>query len=229
MNQTFLDDDLEDIHDEMSDFHRRQAAKRLPGNVMMTETFSKEDTRSPEKKLDEKFGLDEQGIHVSEEQNRQNIINNLPHQSKYDPDYGPLLIYHMSKGYSYTSFKAVIGVDKRTLTNWEREHEEFRLCLEIAQTRMQMKWEHIILQAAEGKVKGNAAAIIFAIKNYFPDIYKDKREIETHGTVMLVDTGIKRLEGNGPQSDHLSIDTTARRLDRRRRVIDVIDDDADQL
>lgn len=182
----------------------------LPHGQMITVLQAKpEDNRTYDQIMDESFGLDVDGIHRSA---KDNIYNLMHGNSKYDPDYGPLLIYHMGKGYTLTSFATIIGVDRSTVHNWFKQHSAFNFCRDIAERRMKLKWERIILESAQGIVKGNAAAIIFAIKNYFPDEYKDKREVEHTASVMLVDTGIRRVDGN-------TIEGEVVKMDRRRRPV----------
>lgn len=198
----------------LEDEDQRMVDKRMSPGLMITEVGKQKpiDYRTPEDKqreLDESFGIDPHGIHQNAQRN---IFNTLHHLTKYDPDYGPLLIYHMGKGYTYQSFATIIGVSGQTVNNWLKAYPDFKFCKEIAENRMKLKWERIILESAQGLVKGNAAAIIFAIKNYFPDQYKDKREVEHTAAMMVVDTGIRRVDGK-------IVEAEVRQLDRRRRPI----------
>lgn len=116
--------------------------------------------------------------------------------SKYKPLYSLLLVHHMMKGSSFLSFGSVIGSPYERIKEWTKRHPEFALAREIGESFMRDKWEKIAQDTSSGAVKGNAATIIFALKNYFPDEYKDKRELEHSGHVYMVDTGIDRDDSN---------------------------------
>ena len=143
-----------------------------------------------ERELDKWFGIDKNGYYKSRFVDQKSIYGSR--KTKYCLEFAPLLVYHMGKGFSFSSFSALIGVTNTTLYRWVKEHEDFAEAREIGESRREYRWESIILESAKGKLKGNSASIMFALKNYYPDKYKDKREVEQVGTVMLVDTGIKR-------------------------------------
>jgi len=138
--------------------------------------------------------LNDRGWHVD---NYWNILEQMGGTHvKYKPIYGVLLIWHMSNGKSFESFGAVVGVVSRTCNRWVNNHPEFKVAHDVGMLRRRMEWEEIITTSAKGQNKGNAASIIFALKNYFPDEYKDKREVEHTGNITIVDTGITRpLDG----------------------------------
>ena len=136
------------------------------------------------------LGLNDRGWHVD---NYENILDEMNRKGvKYKPIYGVLLIWHMSNGFSFESFGAVVGCVSQTCNRWVNQHGEFKAAHDIGMLRRRLEWEEIITTSAKGQNKGNAASIIFALKNYFPNEYKDKREVEVVGTVYVVDTGIKR-------------------------------------
>lgn len=110
---------------------------------------------------------------------------------KYVKEYCVLLIWHMSQGGSYQSFSGVLGVVIQTLYNWEDVYPAWKMAKGVAFSMRLEKWEKTIDDAAIGKSKGNAAAIIFALKNYFPDMYKDSKEINTNVSGNItVQTGV---------------------------------------
>lgn len=111
--------------------------------------------------------------------------------SKFEDKYCAMIIHHMSEGFSYETFASRVGVSRKTIYNWEDQFGNWKAAKKVAFDCRKMKWEGIIANAATGKSKGNAAAIIFALKNYYPEDYKDKREIE-HNVAgqILVDTGV---------------------------------------
>lgn len=144
--------------------------------------------------LDQQFGLNVYGVHKTAVINLRTMMKR--EQIKYREEYGPLLIYHMMKGHSFESFGAVVHVKKGILDGWIKEHSIFNDCYEIALNCQKLGWENIIQDTARGYSRGNAAAIIFAIKNYFPEQYKDKREVETNHTTIVISTGINRKGKN---------------------------------
>lgn len=62
-------------------------------------------------------------------------------QSAFDPDYIPMLIEHMAKGYSYETFSAKIGTCRQTLYNWEKEFPEWLDTKKKAMELCQYWWE----------------------------------------------------------------------------------------
>ena len=96
--------------------------------------------------------------------------------SNYNQEYCSLLIKHMSKGYSFSSFGAVINVTASTLFSWLKKYSEFAEAKEIGRLHELHTWEKIHLQcAATGK--GNASAIMWAQKNKFPELYNESQNI----------------------------------------------------
>lgn len=105
-----------------------------------------------------------------------------------------MLLVHMASGLTARSFGGRIGVTPKTITDWIDKHPLFYAFHEAGLQFQRMDWEQTLVDMAKGKTRGNAAAAIFALKNYFPDDYKDKREVEmaAGAGMILVDTGIKR-------------------------------------
>lgn len=117
----------------------------------------------------------------------------------YRIEYCIKLIEHMSMGFSYDSFAGKIGVAVTTLKNWESAHPEWVQAKAEGHAARLLHWEGIALGHVTGAVKANPAALIFALKNAFPENYKDKQELDVKGysnTVRMIDTGISR---NAPQ------------------------------
>lgn len=92
----------------------------------------------------------------------------------YDPKYCDELVQHMAGGLSFESFAGTIGVCRKTLYNWEAEHEEFLHAKNTGLERGRLWWERIGRAASSGqKVAGfdhkhfNTAVYIFTMKNRF--------------------------------------------------------------
>jgi hypothetical protein len=62
-------------------------------------------------------------------------------ETSFNPDYCPMLIEHMSKGFSYESFAAKIGTCRDTLYNWEKLHPEWSDTKKQARELCQYWWE----------------------------------------------------------------------------------------
>jgi len=143
-----------------------------------------------EESLNAFFKIDCRGFHEMANRNTGDLIMNRT--IKYMTIYGPLVIFHCSKGLSFQSFAGCVGVLPKTVDDWIEKYPEFAACVEIAQSRLRLEWDKIILKSAKGHSKGNAASIIFALKNYFPKHFKDKQDETKGGLTIIVDTGIKR-------------------------------------
>lgn len=123
-------------------------------------------------------------------------------QGRYRIEFCPMLIDHMDKGLSYESFAKVAGVTVSTLKQWETLHPEWVQAKAEGFAGKLLFWERVMLGHVTGEVKANPAALIFALKNAFPEHYKDKQELDVKGysnTVRLVDTGIVRTPIAPPQ------------------------------
>ncbi|MEM6898451.1 MAG: hypothetical protein AAF583_01590 [Pseudomonadota bacterium] len=99
--------------------------------------------------------------------------------TKYDPSFCEAAIAFMGEGYSLTAFAGSIGVTRATVYNWLDEHEEFFDAVKIAKAKGQGVWEQMLRMQAMMN-KGNTGAIAFAMKNLYPDDWRDKQEVE-HG------------------------------------------------
>ena len=145
-----------------------------------------------DEELFEFLGLDRSGKHKDIWDNIVKRMQGVNVNSLYRPIYPLLLINHKMQGRTFVSFCAVIGVGQSVLYLWNKTREDFKAAKEIGDGFMRYKWETIALESAQGFNKGNAATIIFALKNFFPDDFKDKREVEHSGHSYVIDTGIQR-------------------------------------
>ncbi len=95
--------------------------------------------------------------------------------SSYKPEYCDIAIELGQQGETLAGIAAEIGVHRETLNNWRNEYPEFFDALNKARAHSQRWWEKTLMQQArEGT--GNATAAIFAMKNMFPDDYRDRKE-----------------------------------------------------
>lgn len=93
----------------------------------------------------------------------------------YKPEYCQLLIEHMSKGFSFEAFAALVNASKQTVYNWTEQFPEFMDAKEIAFERSRLFWERVGIDIAV-KGEGNATAYIFNMKNRFKQEWRDKVE-----------------------------------------------------
>jgi len=95
--------------------------------------------------------------------------------SKYQAKYCQMLIAHMEKGYSYTTFAATIRVNVDTLYAWEEKHKEFSEAKRDGFAQAEFYWEKMGISGATGGLPGfNASTWIFNMKNRFK--WRDKIE-----------------------------------------------------
>lgn len=85
----------------------------------------------------------------------------LGQPTKYKKQYCNMLIDHMSKGYSFETFAAVIDVDRDTIFEWRHVHPDFSDAFRRAKDKCQMFWEskgidHLI-DTTESTREGNSS------------------------------------------------------------------------
>lgn len=100
--------------------------------------------------------------------------------TKYKEEYCQMIIEHMEKGLSASSFAGTIGVSSRSITNWADEHKEFKKALEIAEARALLYWEALGIDAILGNRKNfNTPVFIFTMKNRFK--WSDRSDLNIQG------------------------------------------------
>lgn len=94
--------------------------------------------------------------------------------TKYKPEYCEMLIEHMSQGYSYETFGAVVDCSKQTVYDWEEHFPEFVDAKKRAFTKCQQFWEklgidNIISRSSReyGSETLNTGVWVFNMKNRF--------------------------------------------------------------
>ena len=111
--------------------------------------------------------------------------------SKYDPRFCKMIIEHMATGCSFATFGAIALVKFQTLKRWRKAYPEFDEACEIGELVCQLTWEKIIVGQATGEIKGVPATTIFALKNYFPDRFKENTALQGSGnTIVVFDSGV---------------------------------------
>lgn len=121
----------------------------------------------------------------------------------------------MKKGFSFASFGAVIHVNPDTLAEWAKVHKSFSDAKQTGRMYERLFWEGLLIKASTGdsdkieikttkydksghgtgasvtKMPGKMtpATILFALKNKFPEDWKDRREVD----MTLVDDKIETM------------------------------------
>lgn len=102
-----------------------------------------------------------------------------------------MLMDHMSKGLSFTTFAAVAGVSVRSLHEWTDENnpkfqEDFARTKKEAFAACQLFWERLGIGGASGKLKNfSAATWIYNMKCRFPNEWLDHRLDESDKNVTV--------------------------------------------
>lgn len=122
--------------------------------------------------------------------------------TKYDPKYCQMVVEHVSQGYSFPSFAAIIGVAVDTLYAWEHRFPEFSEAKKKSLAKNLLWWEkagHAGMYATK-EAPFNATVWIFSMKNRHG--WVDRQEIDTTHTIkplkqeyeMLNDAELLKLE-----------------------------------
>lgn len=101
---------------------------------------------------------------------------------KYDKKYPEMLVQHMSKGFSFSTFGAVVNVTRATLHNWCNNYPEFAEAKELGNEKAKEFFESALLTKLAGiefsdsvdLKNSELTAIIFALKTRFHKEYGDK-------------------------------------------------------
>ncbi len=75
-----------------------------------------------------------------------------------------------------------MGISKKTLELWKREHPEFKQALREGRDLSDM---HVVNALYEKALKGDTTAMIFWLKNRQPDRWRDRRDIDVKGKMTL--------------------------------------------
>ena len=104
--------------------------------------------------------------------------------TKYDPAFCDAVIDFLSEGYSVTAWAGSIRVARSTVYKWAEEFPEFSDALNIGQAASALWWENTLrLNAQTGE--GNATSSIFGLKNRAADDWRDKRDVNHEGGLIV--------------------------------------------
>ncbi len=95
----------------------------------------------------------------------------------YKSEYCDELIDFCSRGFSITAFAGKIRVSRDTIAEWGTIHREFSEAIKIAKACATLSLEGDASRVRKsGGGPGTAAMIIFGLKNFAPDEYKERRD-----------------------------------------------------
>ena len=99
-------------------------------------------------------------------------IRKVGRPSKYDPSFCDLVLDLAADGKSRAQIAACLGVNRDTLNEWSKQHDEFSVALKNAYDIALAWWEGAgqINMMRQGF---NATAYIFQMKNRFREDYRD--------------------------------------------------------
>jgi predicted DNA-binding protein YlxM (UPF0122 family) len=121
----------------------------------------------------------------------------MAHALQYKKEYCDMLVKHMSQGYSFSTFSAVINVSRTALYDWVEKYPEFK----DAKIRAEDKAKSFLETRLMAKIAGqdlskkgidtkkiDTACLIFALKTRFYKEYGDRSKIEqtTDATINVV-------------------------------------------
>jgi len=105
-----------------------------------------------------------------------------PKPTFYRPEFCDEVVDFLKDGHSLYAFAAKIGGCQSTLYDWMAKHPEFAEAVKRAQAKSALWWERRLLEFAQTG-QGNAAAIIFGLKNRAAAEWRDKTHTELSGKV----------------------------------------------
>jgi hypothetical protein len=89
----------------------------------------------------------------------------LGRPTDYRPEFCDRVVEEMGNGFSLGGFAGVIGVTRRTLSEWMSVHPEFSLAVSAGKAARLAQWERAGMKAAFTQEGGNSTIIIFGLKN----------------------------------------------------------------
>jgi hypothetical protein len=128
-------------------------------------------------------------------------------EGKYRGDMPRLLIEHLRGGKSFQTFAALAGTSVMTIYRWMDKYPQFKQAKGIGEALQMDTWEDLLISVANGSKKGDFKAISFALKNYFPDEYADRKEIEQVATQIIIDTGVHMKADKSVELRSANVDT----------------------
>lgn len=122
--------------------------------------------------------------------------------STYKPEYCQVAIELGKEGKTITAIANKIGVSRETLYSWMDYNPDFSDAIKLARQHAQEWWEETGQGQSRGRFEGsNATAMIFMMKNQFPDDYRDRREIDHSGELKIVELDFTGYDDSDDDAD----------------------------
>jgi hypothetical protein len=113
--------------------------------------------------------------------------NPVGRPTSYRPEYCTTVVHLGIEGKSYAAIANELGTTRETLYTWMEKHPEFLDAMKRSRLAAMQWWEDTLMDQARGRViGGSTTAAIVAMKNQFPDDYKDRREVDVSGQLKVV-------------------------------------------
>ena len=105
----------------------------------------------------------------------------------YDEAYCDGIVEHCASGASITSYAAVIGVCRDTISEWASVHPEFSVAVKRAKAAAAAWYDEKArgIISGEPSGKGGSTLCIFGLKNFAPDDFVDVQEQKHSGEVTV--------------------------------------------
>lgn len=101
---------------------------------------------------------------------------------KYRPEYCEEIVEFCAQGFSLTAFAGKIRVARSTIQEWCKNFPEFGDACQAAKAAAAFKWEERAGRVGEnGGGPGTAQIVIFNLRNFASDDFKDKVSHEHSG------------------------------------------------
>ena len=97
---------------------------------------------------------------------------------KYRPEMCQTAISYLGQGFSVTALAGKLDVTRETLYQWQDKFPDFSDAIRQGRAKGQASYEQIMRGQANGKNKGNAASLAFAMRNLYPADYMEKSTVD---------------------------------------------------
>lgn len=109
--------------------------------------------------------------------NKQKLTIGRP--TLFQKKFCPMLVDHMSKGFSFTSFAVKAGVSRRTLHDWCRNNPDFQEAYEAGYAAALLFHEKLLIKGIQNRLSGNPTLLIFTLKTRFHREYGSEQNTFT--------------------------------------------------
>jgi len=98
----------------------------------------------------------------------------------------PIAAFYAQEGLTEEQIGERLGVSRQTINTWKNQHPEFLDAIRTSKDEADAQIEKSLFKKALG---GDTTACIFWLKNRQPGKWRDKQDIEQHGSVAVALSG----------------------------------------